>query len=143
MTERDPKQLLTGGDGKQYSVEELRARVALAEPRIVVLRELPIGAAETLVVMTERVHELVKPFDKWAVVVDLVESAGLMPGPYRKFVPEHMGSLGATHMGMALYMNPVVRGVSRFVAKRIGFNVTVHKDRETAVAAMREALGRG
>ncbi len=112
---RDPEQLLLGGDGQQYSVAELRARVTLAEPGITVLRELPVGAPETLIAMTQRARELAEPYENWAMVVDLVDSAGLLPSGYRTFIPEHLGTLGVTHVGIALYTNPVVRGVAKFV----------------------------
>jgi hypothetical protein len=137
---RSPEQTVTGGDGTRYTVAELRERVRMVEPGIIVLCQIPVGAREPLVVMTGRVRELAPTAAPWALIIDLVESKGALPGPYRRFVTQHLPTLGAAYMGMALYSNPVVRGVSRFVARRIGLNVTVHRDIESAVTAMRAAL---
>jgi hypothetical protein len=139
---RDPNALVLGGDSKHYTVAALRKRVQLVEPGIVVMRELPVGARETLVVMTDAALELAKPFREWALVVDLVDSQGSLPSAYRSFVPGHLNRIAPTHIAIALYMNPVVRAASRFMARRIGLNVTIHKDRDTAVAAVRQALPR-
>lgn len=132
--------VVLGGDGTRYTAGQLRQRVSLVEPRIILLRQIPVGAKEPLLVMTDRVLELAPADSPWGLVVDLQESKGILSAEYRKFLVEHLPSLGAACIAMAMYANPVVRGVSKFVAKRLGLNAGVYKNDEEAVSAVRAQL---
>jgi hypothetical protein len=122
---------------------QLCGRVAMVEPGIVVIRELPTGTPETLVALTNEALELVPALDDWALVLDLSDWQGALPESYRQFVPAHFQRVAPTFMAMVLSENPVVRASIRFLAQRIGRNVGIPDSRDAAMAVMRAALERG
>jgi hypothetical protein len=141
------RRAITTSGGVVFEVAELYDRVTLMDPRIVVMREVDMGTAETLRTMGRRIAELVADLDSYGVVVDLHDARGIMTAEYRKFVPDyfnqlHAGSNGAMrHLGVTFQGNPVTRIATKFFAGRmLRVPVSIHNTRALAIEAVRAAL---
>jgi hypothetical protein len=133
--------------GERYTVRELRERVSMAEPGVVLMREIPRGTPETMSLMGKRILELGLAEPAYGVVIDLHDTDGTTTPEYRKFLPACINGLHADshgklkHIGVAFQGNLVTRTVTNFVvARMLNAPVSVHKARADALEAVRAAL---
>jgi hypothetical protein len=132
---------------KVWTVRGLRDRVSLFEPRILQLREIDMGTRETLDMMGGRLEELAQGMTSFGILIDLGEATGGTTADYRKYVPQFFDAMvvktgGALkHVGVVFYGNPLTRVVTKFFIGRIAkVPMTVHKNRELALDAIRAAI---
>ena len=142
-TELDREVVTTRGE--KYAVREVRERISLAEPRVVLLRELDGATIETLSIMGEAVAELTQGLDAYAILVDLSEATGMTTPDYRRFIPQFFTNLhqkGALkHVAVAFYGNAAVRIASKFlIARMMQVPFSIHANRASALQAARTAL---
>jgi hypothetical protein len=145
-TEELERELVTA-TGEAFTVAQLRDRVSLIEPRIVVMREVDLGSPEMLDVMGARIEELTRGLAAYGLVIDLAASTGKITTEYRKYVPIYFSGLhersqGALKlMSVAFYGNPVARIVTKFlVGRMLEVPITVENSLTQAVQAVRKAL---
>jgi len=141
---RDPNQRVRSTAGTM-TVAELEARVALLEPRVVLMREVPHATAETFAVLIDRARELGSQFDRWVMIVDLSEVTERPRGHYlqmiRRDVLSKVGPAGPIiYLSVVQPGNAFMRTILGFVLGRVSRHITVHGNREAALAACREAL---
>jgi len=133
--------------GRAFTIRELRDRVTLAEPRVVLLREIEGGTTSTLGVFGEKVEELTKGLDAYSMVVDLGESADVIPTPeYRRYIPDFFGELhgrsgGALrHVAVVFHGNAAIRVALKFLSTRmVSMPISFHANRAVAFRAARAA----
>ena len=137
-----------GTGGGRWTVRELRERVSLAEPRILLYREIASGTPETLRIVGQAIEELSADLDAYAIVIDLADAAsGSTTSEYRRFIPEFFKDLnekagGALkHIAVVFYGNPVLRVVTKFlVGRMMDMPFSIHASRAQALQAARQAL---
>lgn len=141
---RDPTQRVRNAIGT-VSVAELLPRCAILEPGIVLQREPPHNTLDTYDVLVERVFELAKDFDRWALVVDLSEVTERPKGRYLERIRERALSDLDTpghpiHLAITQPGSIFLRTVLGFVLGRMSRHTSVHPTREAAISACRNAL---
>ena len=145
MSELDRE--IVGADGKKFTVNELRERVSVLEPRILLMREVDAGTRATLDAMGEAVVDLTASLDVYGLVVDLSDARGTLTADYRRYIPEFFEQLRnrpveLRHIGLVFEANPVVRIATKFlVARMTAIPFSVHKSRALALEAVRAHLG--
>jgi hypothetical protein len=147
MISTDLDREVLNATGTPMTVRYLRERVTLAEPNILLLCEVPDGTAETLGAIGTKIDELIKGLDRFGVVVDLADATGSSTAEYRKYVPDFFMKLNAKtggalkEVGVIFYGNPLLRVVTKFFMGRLsGVTMTVHKNRQLALDAVRAAV---
>lgn len=134
-----------GGDS--ITVRELSERVSVIEPGIVLMREIEKPTPATLRCLFAAVNRLSADFERFGVVVDLLEGGGAASAEYRRFVPKCFSDVHAQH-GERLKLIAVAstgslpnRVATKFVIGRMTqVPLALEKSREHAVAAVRKAL---
>jgi hypothetical protein len=126
------------------SVADLEARCSVVEPGVVLVREIPNNTAEAFEVLMECARELARPFERWAMIVDLTETTERPKGRYLEIIRSEIrrtGSVGTPfHTGAIRPSGAFLRTVTRFVIERMSPHVTIHGSRPSALAACRDAL---
>ncbi len=136
---RDPEELVPTTAG-HMTVRELYDRVEVLEPGIIMIREVQNGTGGTFGTMLERCLELAKPFERFAIVVDLTE---VSVRPKALYLDEIRRAMEAgVHLAVTRPDNAFLRVVAGFVLARFSAKTSSHDTREQAVAACREALAR-
>jgi len=133
--------------GTRFTAEELRGRVTLVEPRIVVMREMTKPTTATLKVMTQRVEELLQGLEAFGMIIDLSDNQGYTTSEYRRFIPAYFAdftarSKGALKMIAVVFVgNPVLRVAANFIVARVSeAPFSLYKTHEDALAAVRAAI---
>ena len=134
--------------GGRITVRELRTRVTLSEPRVVLLRELDGATVETLTIMGKAIEELTRDLDGYSILIDLSEASGATTAEYRRFIPRFFTDLhqrgGLKHVAVAFYGNAAVRIASKFlIARMMSVPFSIHPNRAQALQAARSAVGSG
>jgi hypothetical protein len=143
----DLERAVPNATGKAYTVRELRSRVSLHEPRIVLLREVEGGTRETLDLIGETILELTRALPAWGMVVDLADAVGNPTADYRSYIPQFFTALHGQSGGrlrqvaIAFVGNPVARVVTQFVMSRFTrVPVSIQKNRAQAIDVVRRTL---
>jgi len=137
---------IVGANGRKFTLEALRQRVSVLEPRILLMREVDAGTPATLDAMGETIIELTASLDDYGLVVDLSEAQGTLTADYRRYIPEFFERLRARsarlrHIAVVFEANPVVRIATKFlVARMTEIPFSVHKTRSLAQDAVRAAI---
>ena len=139
---------VVGTGGVRWTVRQLRERVSLPEPRVVLYREIASGSPETLQIVGQTIEELVLGLDAYAIVIDLADAAdSSTSGEYRRFIPDFFKGLNRRAGGalrqvaVVFYGNPVLRIVTKFlVGRMIDIPFSIHSSRAQALHSARQAL---
>jgi hypothetical protein len=141
----DPNEVIDTEPGR-ITVGEIKARVRLAEPGIVVMRELARSSLGTFEVFMETSRELAAPFKRFALVNDLREATHRPRGAYHDAIIKAATTIGV-HWAIVLPGGVLVRTISRFIMGRLlregvrmGVTWSLHDNTDAAVAAARAAL---
>ena len=127
-------------DGSTTTLEELHERVALLEPGVVRILEIPAGIIETLQAMTDFATEMVKKFGKYVMVVDLSSGVRGPSAEYRAGIVNWMRSLLCVHSSYVQPGNVTARVALRFMIGRSGTRVSVHQTLAAALVKARTIL---
>jgi hypothetical protein len=139
---------VTGSGGGRWTVRQLRERVSMAEPGVVLYREIASGTPETLAIVGQTIEELVAGLDAYAIVIDLADAAdSSTTSEYRRFIPNFFKELNQKAGGalkqvsVVFYGNPVLRVVTKFlVGRMMEMPFSIHSSRAQALQAARHSL---
>jgi hypothetical protein len=147
LTPSESEPAVPDAAGHVYPVSELRSRVSVLEPRIVLMREIDMGTPETLQAMSARIEEIAESYDAYGIVLDLTDVTGATTAEYRRYIPKHFLDMHTRSRGrlklvaVAFFGNPVARVATKFlVARMSAVPFTIEKNRAMAVEAVRKAL---
>jgi len=124
-----------------FTHAQLRDRVEVVEPGIVLFRELPGGDADNFRAELEIVKEHGEAMGDYVVIIDLSEAtrpgAGLL-----EVLFDAMRNVGIHWCAIQTSKSKVMKAVVEFVLRRAsrGTATTVHDSREEAVAKARSVL---
>lgn len=133
--------------GATLTVRELRDRVTMLEPNIVLMREIDKGTPETLAVLVAAIEEIAAGLDAFGVVLDLSDAAGMTTPEYRRCIPGLFEGMNARTEGRLKLISvvfkgsPILRVATRFLIgrmTRVPFGL--EKNRELSLEAVRLAL---
>ena len=147
---KDSEKIVTTAGGVQMTVAELRARVSVVEPGVILMREIDQGTPETLAIMGNALKEAAREMDVYGIVLDLEDSSGNISAEYRRFIPSYFDELWRASEGsfkllaVAFSGNPVSRVVTKFlIGRMLDLPFTIEKDVEQATEAVRSRLRSG
>jgi hypothetical protein len=144
----DADRVLVAVNGVRWTVRELRERVSVVEPRIMLMREIDSGTRETLETLGGAAEDLARGLSAWGLVIDLADTGSATTTPdYRNYIPQYFSGLHGRSSGrlklisIAFVGNPVARIVAKFVMARVAkVPVSIEKSRTHAIEAVRKAL---
>jgi hypothetical protein len=147
VAKEDLDRVLESAGGERFTVRQLRERVSVLEPGVVLMEEINRGTPETLLVITAAIEELAADMDAYGIVLDLTDSEGSTTSEYRKFIPKHFTELHTRSNGrlklvaVAFVGSQVARVASKFLIGRMtSVPMAIERDRDNAVRAVRKAI---
>lgn len=123
-----------------FTLAQLRERVEVPAPGIVLFRELAGGDRGNFMKMIELVKERGEPMGDFVVIIDLADAT--RPGPgLLEYLFEAMRTVGI-HWCAVQTGNRIMRHVVQFVIRRAtkGSSTTVHNSRQEAIDTAKTIL---
>ncbi|MCA9625777.1 MAG: hypothetical protein KC731_42435, partial [Myxococcales bacterium] len=127
--------------GEPIARTDVRARVSVQAPGVILIRELPESTGAIYGAMVERARELGEEFGNYATVVDLAEATVRPDRDMMDILMRTTKSMGC-HWAIVEAKSMMMRVVLQFVGGRLGVmpHVSFHASLEEAVAAASEAV---
>lgn len=147
VTPDELDRVIINAAGGTHTVRELRDRVTMLEPSIVLMREIDKGTPETLAVLVAAIEELATELGAFGLVLDLSDAVGITTPEYRRCIPGLFEGMYARTDGRLKLISvvftgsPIVRVATRFLMGRMTrLPFALEKNRELALEAVRRAI---
>ncbi len=136
----DDEQTIVTADGTTTR-GELRQRVTVLAPGIVLIREYPKASAATWDFMARTAAAVGETYDVYVVVLDVSEAVVRPKGAYLETIRHTLSEvLKPAHIAFVQPGSMLLRSVLRFIANTIVRKSTVHASLEEALVMARSAL---
>ncbi|MCA9625778.1 MAG: hypothetical protein KC731_42440 [Myxococcales bacterium] len=129
---------------RSYTEDELRARVSVLEPGVVMVREIPEATADTFRFEMEVARELGRAFSEYVLIIDLAEATRPRPDVIEEIIEGNrdVGVQWCVVQNTSRIMAAVTRFVlSKLAGSRIKTKTTVHTSLDDALNEARGVLG--
>lgn len=141
MSNDDDKQL-AAGDG-MVTRRELRERVSVIAPGVVLVRDHPTASASTWAFMAEVARETGGRFDRHVMVLDLSEARDRPKGKHQETIRQTLRDvLTPEHIAVVQPGSMFLRAALKFHMSRNPQEFSIHASLEEALSAARDALER-
>lgn len=142
MTDDDHKKPMNGDD--TVSQRDLRDRVSVIAPGVVLVREHPAASASTWAFMAEVAHEAGSRFDHHVMVLDLSEARDRPKGKHQETIRQTLRDvLTPHHIAVVQPGSVFLRAALKFHMSRNPQEFSIHGTLEEALSAARNALENG
>jgi hypothetical protein len=133
---------MVAGDGAVVTRAELRSRISVVAPGIVLTRDLPKHSPETWLFMAEHCQEVGEQFDAYVMILDLSEAGQRPKGAYKEAIKHSLDNiLEPVHMAFVQPSSALLRSVLRFITSAwLAGSSSVHPTLEEALTESRKQL---